>query len=86
MNILDSAAKTIVLVQPRTAVEGGQQLKFIAQTLDMRQVDIARAYQVDRQDVNKMVHGLKRIPERCVPVHMLLLELAQKSILVKEVA
>lgn len=86
MNILDTATKTIVLVQPRTAVEGGQQLKFIAATLDMRQIDIARAYQVDRQDLNKCFNGLKRIPERCIPVHMLLLELAQKSILVKEAA
>ncbi|EPP3008959.1 hypothetical protein ACUNZS_001000 [Escherichia coli] len=67
-----------VLVQPRTAIACSEQLKFLSEILNLRQIDIACVYQIDRQDVNKMIHGQKRIPERCIPAHMLLLELAHR--------
>lgn len=75
-----------VLMQSRTAQASGQQLKFISEALGLRQIDLARVYQMDRQDVNKSIHGRKRIPERCVAVHMLLLELAQLHALSDEVS
>ncbi|WP_054178982.1 hypothetical protein [Trabulsiella odontotermitis] len=77
---------TIILMEPRRAADCGQQLKFIAEALDLRQIDLAHVYQIDRQDLGKAYHGQKMIPARCVHAHMLLLELAHRRVTSQEVA
>lgn len=66
-------SKTIVLLPPRKNTDWAVQLKLISESLEVSQADLARAYQVDRQDMGKAYHGVRKLPERCVPVHMLLL-------------
>ena len=66
---------TIILMEPRRAADCGQQLKFIAEALNLRQIDLAHVYQ-----------GQKMIPARCVHAHMLLLELAHRRVTSQEVA
>lgn len=44
---------TIILMEPRRAADCGQQLKFIAEALNLRQIDLAHVYQIDRQDPAK---------------------------------
>lgn len=75
---------TIILMEPRRAADCGQQLKFIAEALNLRQIDLAHVYQIDRQDLGKAYHGQKMIPARCVHAHMLLLELAHRRVTSQE--
>ncbi|EFA4781561.1 TPA: hypothetical protein GF933_11000 [Escherichia coli] len=66
-------SKTIVLLPPRKNTDWAAQLKLISESLEVSQADLARAYQVERRDISKAYHGMRKLPERCVPVHMLLL-------------
>lgn len=66
-------SKTIVLLPPRKNTDWAAQLKLISESLEVSQADLAHAYQVDRRDMGKAYHGVRKLPERCVPVHMLLL-------------
>lgn len=66
-------SKTIVLLPPRKNTDWAAQLKLISESLEVSQADLAHAYQVDRRDMGKAYHGVRKLPERRVPVHMLLL-------------
>lgn len=48
-------SKTIVLLPPRKNTDWAAQLKLISESLEVSQADLARAYQVDRQDMGKRI-------------------------------
>ena len=55
-------SKTIVLLPPRKNTDWAAQLKLISESLEVSQADLAHAYQVDRRDMGKAYHGVRKLP------------------------